>query len=596
MVAESAPYWDTSLPVGERVDDLLTHMTLEEKVGQMFHWLVMPGAEDSLSQPNNMMGLESPQDTICTRFISHFALVGSVTDVRQAVRWHNAAQRLARSTRLGIPLTVSSDPRHHFFANLGTAAAAGSLSQWPETLGLAAIRDPATTRRFAEIASQEYRALGIRVALHPQIDLATDYRWSRTNGTFGEDADLTSELVAAYIRGFQGAGPGLSSSSVACMIKHFPGGGALRKGEDSHFHEGRIQEYPGGQFEYHLRPFRAALEAGAAQVMPAYGVPTGLPEYPEVAFGFNKPIVTDLLRGKLGFQGVVVTDFGMITDHIIMGENQQARAWGCEDESRLDRVAKILDAGCDQLGGEICSDLIIELVRSGRVAESRIDASVTRILRDKFLLGLFDNPFLDEEQATQNVGTPEFLAEATAAQRASITVLENATQFLPLSSNSSPSSCKVFLKDFPAEIATARGFTVVGSAKEADLAIVRLQAPYEKRSGAFASTFHAGSLDFSDELLTEVLAICADAPTVVDVYLDRPAVVTPLVGKAAALLGTFGTGPDALMDVLLGAAKPLGKLPFDLPRSMAAVDASLTDKAHDTKDPAFRFGHGLSYP
>ncbi|KAH7029630.1 beta-glucosidase C [Microdochium trichocladiopsis] len=524
MVAESivaAPYCDTSLPVGERVDDLLSHMTLEEKVGQMFHWLVMPRAEDSLSQPNNIMALESPQDTICTRFISHFALVGSVTDVRQAVRWHNAAQRLARSTRLGIPLTGLSDPRHHFFANLGTAAAAGSLSQWPETLGLAAIRDPATTRRFAEMASQE------------------------TNGTFGEDADLTSELVAAYIRGFQGAGPGLSSSSVACMIKHFPGGGALRKGEDSHFHEGRIQEYPGGQFEYHLRPFRAALEAGAAQVMPAYGVPTGMPEFPEVAFGFNKPIVTDLLRGKLGFQGM-----------------QQVRAWGCEDESRLDRVAKILDAGCDQLGGEICSDLIIELVRSGRVAESRIDASVTRILRDKFMLGLFDSPFLDEEQAT----------------------------------NSPPSSCKVFLNDFPAEIATARGFTVVGSAKEADLAIVRLQAPYEKRSGAFASTFHAGSLDFSDELLTEVLAICADAPTVVDVYLDRPAVVTPLVGKAAALLGTFGTGPDALMDVLLGAAKPLGKLPFDLPRSMAAVDTSLTDKAHDTKYPAFRFGHGLSYP
>lgn len=500
----------------------------------MFHWLIMPGSEESVCQPNIMMAIESAHDSICTRHVSHFAVAGPIFDVRQTVKWHNALQRVARSTRLGIPVTLSSDPRHHFFANAGTAAAVGSLSQWPETLGLAAIRDPATTQRFAEVANREYRALGIRVALHPQIDLATDYRWSRTNGTFGENADLTSDLVGAYIRGFQGAGPGLDSSSVACMIKHFPGGGALRKGEDSHFFEGRFQDYPGGQSEYHLRPFVAALKAGAAQVMPAYGMPMGLPDCPEVAFGFNRPIITDLLRTKLGFDGVVVTDFGLVTDHIIMGEMQAARAWGCEDLSRLDRVARILDTDCDQLGGEICNDLVLELVQAGRVPQSQIDASVSRILKDKFMLGLFENPFLDEEQSAQSVGTVEFHAEAAAAQRASVTVLETSRGILPLSTSSTASSRRVYLKDLPADVATARGFQVVDTAKEADFAIVRLQAPFETRSGVFAGMFHAGSLDFSDELLTEVLGICADVPTIIDVYLDRPAVLTPLVGKAAA--------------------------------------------------------------
>ncbi|MFJ9060484.1 glycoside hydrolase family 3 N-terminal domain-containing protein [Streptomyces sp. NPDC102409] len=134
-------------------------------------------------------------------------------------------------------------------------------------------------------------AVGIRLALHPQIDLATEPRWSRTSGTFGEDADLTSRLVAAYLEGLRGPGGQLGADSVAAMVKHFPGGGSQLDGEDAHFACGREQVYPGGFFDYHLEPFKAALAAGATQIMPYYGMPVGTP-YEEVGFGFNKGIIS----------------------------------------------------------------------------------------------------------------------------------------------------------------------------------------------------------------------------------------------------------------------------------------------------------------
>ena len=178
-------------------------------------------------------------------------------------------------------------------------------------------------RRYADIARQEYLAAGIRVALHPQIDLATEPRWARIGMTFGEDADLTSTLVTAYIRGFQGER--LGSSSVATMTKHFPGGGPQKDGEDPHFAYGREQVYPGGRIDYHLQPFRAAIAAGTSQMMPYYGMPVGT-DWEEVGFAFNHDVITDLLRGELGFDGIVCTDWGLVADSVILGQPMPARA------------------------------------------------------------------------------------------------------------------------------------------------------------------------------------------------------------------------------------------------------------------------------
>ncbi len=236
--------------------------------------------------------------------INHFGLVGAA-GAGQTAAWVNQLQELAASTRLSLPVTLATDPRHSFSNNPGAHLRTPAFSQWPEAPGLAAIGDAQLVEEFADIARQEYLALGIRAALHRMADLATEPRWARVNGTFGEDNQLAAKLTAAYIRGFQG--PEIGAQSVACMTKHFPGGGPQLDGEDSHFEYGREQAYPGDNFAYHLLPFEAAFEAGTAMIMPYYSMPIGT-EYEEVGFAYNKGIITGLLREKYGFDGVVCSD------------------------------------------------------------------------------------------------------------------------------------------------------------------------------------------------------------------------------------------------------------------------------------------------
>ncbi len=300
--------------------------------------------------------------------------------------------------------------------------AAGEFSHWPEPLGLAATRDPGIVARFGDIARQEYRAVGISVALHPMADLATEPRWARIGGTFGEDADLAASLVGAYIRGFQGET--LGTTSVACMTKHFPGGGPQKDGEDPHFIYGREQVYPGNNFDYHLKPFEAAFAAGTAQIMPYYGMPVGT-DLEEVGFGFNRGVVTGMLRERYGFDGVVCADWGLLTDSHIFGKVLEARAWGVEQLTLEERAQKAIEAGIDQFGGEDCPDVIVALVKSGKVPELRIDESVRRLLREKFRLGLFDQPFVDSDAADSIVGRPEFRGAGEDAQRRSVVLLTN---------------------------------------------------------------------------------------------------------------------------------------------------------------------------
>jgi beta-glucosidase len=409
--------------------------------------------------------------------------------------------------------------------------------------------------------------------------------------TFGEDADLTSKLGAAYVRGFQQREFGLGS--VSTMTKHFPGGGPQKDGEDPHFAYGREQVYPGGQFELHLKPFEAAIAAGTRQMMPYYGMPVGT-EFEEVGFGFNRGVITGLLRERYGFDGIVCTDWGLITGHVIIDAFHPARAWGVEHLSERERMIKCLDAGVDQFGGEQGADLLVDIIEAGDVSEERIDESVRRLLREKFALGLFDDPYVDPDRAAAVVGNPGFRAEGEAAQRASFTLLTNTAApdgaaTLPLRNGIS-----IYLEGIDAEIAASYG-TVVGSPAEADVAILRLKAPYETRKTAFENFFHAGSLDFPAETLGHVAEISAQAPTVLDVFCDRPAILTPFVDAAAAIVVNYGASGRALLDVLFGVAEPRGSLPFDLPSSMAAVLASRPDVPFDTVEPLFHFGHGLRY-
>jgi beta-glucosidase len=412
--------------------------------------------------------------------------------------------------------------------------------------------------------------------------------------TFGESAALTAELVRAYVRGFQGDPFG--ATSVSTMTKHFPGGGPQLDGEDPHFAYGREQVYPGGRFDLHLEPFTAAIQAGTRQMMPYYGMPVGT-EHEEVGFAFSRGIITTLLREQLGFSGIVCTDWGLITDATIFGQPMPARAWGVEHLSPHDRVALLLKAGVDQFGGEHDPQLVVDLVERGEVGESRINESVHRLLVEKLALGLFDSPFADAGRAAGTLGRSDFVAAGLQAQRDSVVLLTNgvrgadatASSMLPL-----PADTRVYAEGVDRTV-LAGYFPVADRVEDADVALVRLKAPYEPRPGGFEAQFHAGSLEFDAETLASVTRLSERLPTVVDVYLDRAAVLTEIAAAAAALTVSFGVRAEAYLDVLSGRNAPKGRLPVDLPRSMAAVVASRSDVPFDTADPAFQFGDGLSW-
>ena len=467
------------------------------------------------------------------------------------------------------------------------------FSKWPEPIGLAATGDSSLVTEFGKIANQEYRAVGIRAALHPMADLATEPRWARINGTFGEDAKLASKMIVAYIYGFQGEQ--LSRNSVACMTKHWPGGGPQGKGEDAHFRYGADQVYPGNNFDYHILPFLAAFKAGTAMIMPYYGVPMNQTNE-NVGMSFNKTIITDLLRNKYGYDGVVCTDWGIIEGVSVLGyEIIEAKSWGVDSLSVKDRIKKVIDAGADQFGGNSNTELLLELVNEGKISETRINESVRRLLRVKFKLGLFDDPFVNSRAAPNIVGKKEYTDKGKVAQRKSIVLLKNSmnadsTFVLPLKKG-----LKIYVENI--DIATANSYgNVVDSVKDAEFAILRLQAPFEQRNGDLIERmFHQGSLDFKEPELSRILKIMEKVPTVICIYLDRPAVMPEIVFKSAGLLCDFGAYNDAVLDIIFGNFNPSGKLPFEIPSSMEAVQNQKEDVPYDSEKPLFTFGFGLTY-
>ena len=590
-------YEDIRCKREDRVNDLLSQMNLEEKAGLMFIPPVSMRKDGSISEKPSLSDIFSfmsagTSGMLFRKHINHFNIFFG-TGKKEMAQWYNNLQKLAERTRLGIPVTIASDPRNHFSNNPLAAAFAGEFSLWPEPLGLAAIGDSLLTARFADIARQEYTAVGIRVALHPMADLATEPRWGRINGTFGEDARLSAKLTYAYIKGFQG--DSLGTTSVACMTKHFSGGGPQKEGIDPHFPIAKGQIYPGKNFNYHLIPFEAAFRAGTAEIMPYYGIPMDQTSE-NVGFSFNKDIITGMLRNKYHFEGVVCTDWGLITDVKVLGFMiLPARARGMEKATQEERMLKIINAGVDQFGGESLPEMLVKLVKDGKVSETRLDSSVRRLLRVKFTLGLFDNPYVDVAQAEKVVGNAEFVAEGQLAQRKSVVLLKNDSsatgKVLPLKTG-----LKIYCKNLDKKVA-GQYATVVEKPKLADFAIIRLKAPtqYLKGSGLFGKLFGSGDLDFQDKEKSEILEIMNSLPTIVDVYLDRPAVIPEIAAASKGLLVNFGASDEALLDVVFGKINPAAKLPLEMPSSMEAVRKQKEDVPYDSENPLFPFGFGLGY-
>ncbi len=584
-------YENPSLTIEKRIDNLISLMNIEEKAGMMFINGTFINEDGSIDKKPNATGiaarLPSARELIMTKNMNHFNY-WEAPKVKQMAIGYNEIQKIAAQTRLGIPVTIASDPRHYFSNNI-FALQANGFSQWPEQLGFAAINDPKLMQQFGDIARQEYLAVGIRVALHPMADLATEPRWPRVSGTFGEDANLSARMIKAYILGFQGSK--LGTKSVACMTKHFSGGGPQKEGIDPHFQYQKGQIYPGKKFDYHLIPFEAAFEANTASIMPYYGIPTNQTSE-NVGFSYNKEIITTLLRSKYKFDGVVCTDWGLITDTKMGPVIWPARAWGVEKLSEIERVKKVIEAGCDQFGGENCPQYIVELVKNGQVSEDRINQSIRRLLRQKFQLGLFDKPYISVAKSTQIVGQSKFKEIAEKAQRRSMTLLKNEYQ-LPLSTKS---KLKIYVKNIDPKVAEKYGI-IVDSAEKADFAIIRINTPWIpiETDNPFAKGFHHGDLDFKENERNEILKLCQTIPTIVDIYLDRPAVFPEINAAAKAVFADYGASDTALMDVIFGKANPEGKLPFELPSSMEAVKNQKEDVPYDSKNPLYPFGFGLRY-
>ena len=577
----------------DRVDDLVSQMTLEEKAGSMFITMLPSTLSgEPIDIPvftegpmMTMLGLMMPpaSEMMVTKRMNSFNII-TTPDARHMARFNNNVQKIAERMRLGIPVTLATDPRHGTDENLGAGLPTPSFSDWPSPLGLAATRDTSLVREFADIARQEYRAVGITLALHPMADLSTEPRWARTNGTFGEDAKVSAAMTKAYVLGFQG--DSLDSNGVACMTKHFSGGGPQEGGEDAHFAYGKNQVYPGNNFEYHVVPFvEGAFPAKTAQIMPYYGIPIGQTGE-DVAFAFNKEIITGLLRDSLKFEGVICTDWGIVSDQSV----KEAAAWGVEHLSAIERVEKVLNAGCDMFGGETVPELIIQLVNEGRLEESRLDESVKRIMKDKFRLGLFDNPYVDEDAAEQIAGNAAFRARGKIAQSKSVVLLKN-DDLLPLKKGT-----KIYLSDV-ANIQAWEGYSeLVTSVAEADVVVRKVNTPFTPRSDSFLEEFFkAGRLYYTDEELNEILSDISGKSSVVVANLQRPAILTEINNEADAMIAEFGISDEVLVRMLFGDQNPSGKLPFELPSSWEAVENQFEDLPYDSKDPLYPFGFGLSY-
>ncbi len=599
-----APYEDWRLPNEVRARDLLKRMTLAEKVGLLLH-----GTLPATGEPMGVLGwgpeydIEKAEALIAGRGVNSL-ITRLALQPRELAAQNNAIQRIAAGTRLGIPVTISTDPRHHYNPTFGASVAGTGFSQWPGTLGFAALGESDLMVRFADVMRQEYRATGMHMALSPQADLATSPRWARIDGTFGEDPALVRRLVGDYVAGAQGGTTGLMENGVAAIVKHWVGYGASAEGFDGHNYYGRYSAFTGGAFPVHVMAFLDAFANGVAGVMPTYNILRDLALNEEiieqVGAGYSRELLLDLLRGEHDYRGLILSDWAIarnVNESCRTGEPRMrpadiSMAWGVEALTLPERFAKGINAGLDQFGGEEDPAPLLEAVAAGLLGEDRIDESALRVLEQKFQLGLFENPYVDEDVAADLVGNADVLADGFTAQRRSMVILEGGDRSL-LSAGD-----RIYLHGLEATAFASAGLHVVDDVDVATVAVVQFATPSQRLhpNFFFGSFQKEGDLDFKedDEDFRAFTRVSDRLPTIVILKMDRPPILTNLQGRAKAILAAFGVSDEALVSVLVDTRQASGRLPYALPVSMAAVLAQSPDKPLDDPSPLYPLGDGLS--
>jgi len=666
-------YEDWRLPVEERAKDLASKMSVDQIAGLMLysgHQSIPAGSNGPFggtynSKPfkesgANASDLSDQQKKFLNEDNLRHVLITSVESPAFAAQWNNNAQALVEGIGLGIPANNSSDPRHGSDAYAEyNAGAGGKISMWPGSVGIAASFDPALMKQFGEIASAEYRALGIATALSPQIDLGTEPRWSRFDGTMGEDPNLATDMARAYVDGFQTStglaeiSGGWGYKSVNAMVKHWPGGGPEEGGRDGHFGYGAYAVYPGNNLKDHLKPFTEGafkLEGAtkmASAVMPYYTISYNQDTVngENVGNAYNKYLITDLLRAKYGYDGVVCTDW-MITKDVRAVDLFQGKCWGVEKMTEAERHYKAIEAGVDQFGGNNEMGPVIEAYKMGvgehgeEPMRQRFEQSAIRLLRNIFRVGLFENPYLDVAETEKTVGNPDFMKAGYDAQLRSVVMLKNQQKTLPLQKQ-----LKVYIpkklipagrnwfgletpeswKDAVNPEVAKKYFEVVEKAEQADVALVCIDSPKsgvgysqddlkKKGNGYVPISLQYGpyKADFAREtslaggsplesftnrsykgktMLTsniqdmktvlETKRQMGSKPVVVIVKVSNPMVFVEIEKSASAILIHMGVQDQALMDILTGAAEPSALLPFQMPADMKTVEEQLEDVPRD---------------
>ncbi len=655
-------YEDWRLPVEERARDLASKMSVEQIAGLMLYsgHQAIPATGRRGSTYNGKSFEESgalasdlsdDQKKFLTEDNLRHVLITSVESAAISAQWNNNTQAFVESIGLGIPINTSSDPRHgsDTYAEFNEGAG-GEISLWPGTLGLAASFDPELMKQFGDIASKEYRALGIATALSPQIDLASEPRWSRFDGTLGEDPDLATDLARAYVDGFQSSEDGdWGFESVNTMMKHWPGGGPEEGGRDGHFGYGAYAVYPGKNIKDHIQPFtEGALKLeGATQkasaIMPYYTISVG--EGEPVANGYNKYLITDLLRDTYGYDGVLCTDW-LITGEVNAIDQFQGKPWGVEQLTVAERHYKAIEAGMDQFGGNNDMKPVIEAYQMGvtehgeAYMRKRFEASAVRLLKNIFRVGIFENPYLEVEHTKALVGNPDFMKAGFEAQKRSVILLKNQANSLPIIEKQ-----KVYIperyvaptinwfgvqtpakSEIPFNLTTvSKYFEVVDDPKYADFALVGIKSPdggtgYDRAdlenggngyvpinlqySPYTATTAREVSLgggsplesftnrSYKDktvktinsadmDLVNETKRKMSEKPVIVTIKVSKPMVFSEIEPSASAILVHMGVQDQVLMELISGQFEPSGLLPFQMPIDMLTVEAQFEDVPRD---------------
>lgn len=603
---EIDPYEDWRLPMEERIADLVSKMTLEEKAGLMFHpniaipesgeikydftdeekAILAKAEEEQYAGPvgpggqgaGNMAIGQMRRTATAKSYIEEKnfrnILNNGTCAPKKFAEWSNGMQEIAEASRLGIPIMFSTDPRH----GSGTGAHVRGtqyFSQFPSNegqVGITAARDAELVEDFGAVVAEEYRAVGLHMILGPQIDVMTEPRWSRNMGCFSESAELTTEMLEAFMDGAQGKDGMVGPDKILVHLKHWPGAGPHENGGGSWL------VYPTDNQDYHYMPWKAGIAKNALAAMGYYSgtyVDT-------LNVNYSYHISTEVLYDQLGFKGAICTDWG-VASRGPLNPRLQGKT------TLKDNYAMIYNAGVDQIGSETRPEYIIELVKEGRMTEERVNQAASRILQWHFILGLFENPYVDPDKAEGVLQREDSQSRGYQAQQMSNILLTN-DGTLP-----AKEGIKLYAEGVAAD-AAAKYAVVVDKPQDADLILYRTTTVSDNRGRNRAQG--EVNIDFPAEKWAHIQELRSyGKPVVVAFNPTGSSCILPPAVKTDinASLMIFDVFDTALLDVVFGRFNPVGKLPFEVPSSMDAVRAQKEDKPFDSVDPTFEFGHGLSY-